>query len=147
LYPISYLQLMRGDYLRGYLKFADFENGAFVSDDGRRVQPKPLAMEGAFSHNLDVDANAPPGAVPIFEDGSIAALVPARRAMTWQTTDDNGNPIVRERYWLTFQPGEVRVCASCHGVNEDSQDGEGKPQNSPDALLALLRALKDAGEM
>ncbi|HEX7029673.1 MAG TPA: hypothetical protein VF254_03690, partial [Gammaproteobacteria bacterium] len=148
LYPISYLQLMRGDYLRGYLKFADFENGGFVSDNGRRVQPKPLAMGSEpFSHNLDVGPDAPVGAVPIFEDGSVAALVPARRAMTWQTTDDDGDPVVRERYWLTFQPGEVRVCTSCHGVNEGSQEGGGKPQNSPEALRALLQALKDAGEL
>jgi len=31
-------------------------------------------------------------------------------------TDGAGTPVVRERYWLTFQPGEVRVCAACHGV-------------------------------
>lgn len=146
LYPISYLQLMRSDYLRGYIKFANFdENDDFVSDGGRRVQPNPLQMTDALAHNLPVDGSAPDGAVPIFEDGSIAALVPARRAMTWQTTDDDGDPIVRERYWLTFQPGEVRVCASCHGVNEGSQDGNGKPQNSPEALRSLLIELKNAG--
>ncbi|HEX6929688.1 MAG TPA: hypothetical protein VF267_10580 [Gammaproteobacteria bacterium] len=147
LYPITYLQLMRGDYLRGYTKFARFEGGEFVSDGGRRILPNELAMTGKLANNLDTDAGAPAGAVPVAPDGSIAALVPALRAMTWQLTDDDGDPVVRERYWLTFQPGEVRVCASCHGVNDVGQDGNGKPQNSPEALRILLESLRDAGEL
>lgn len=146
LYPITYLQLMRGDYLRGYLKFADFNEETFVHDGGRRVIAKPLTMTGELSSNLDVLAGAPEGGVPIADDGSIAALVPALRAMTWQTTDNGGDPVVRERYWLTFQPGEVRVCASCHGVNDKGQDGGSKPQNSPQALQLLLESLSAEGK-
>ncbi|HEX6928354.1 MAG TPA: hypothetical protein VF267_03820 [Gammaproteobacteria bacterium] len=146
-YPITYLQLMRADYLRGYEKFRTLdEDGNVVSEGGRRVLPNPLEMTAELAHNLDVAAAAPKGAVPIQTDGSIAALVPAHRAMTWQTTDIDGDPVVRERYWLTFQPGEVRVCASCHGVNDRAQDGSGKPANKPLALQNLLEALKDAGE-
>lgn len=147
LYPITYLQMMRGDYLRGYLKFADLDAGNFIADGGRRILPTPLQMNGKLAHNLDVAGPAPVGAVPVAEDGSIAALVPAHRAMTWQTTDNDGDPVVRERYWLTFQPGEVRVCASCHGVNDKGQDGNGKPQNSPLALQRLLEQLKANGEL
>ncbi len=44
-------------------------------------------------------------------------MIPARRAMSWHLTDPAGVPQVRERYWLTFQPGEIRVCASCHGLS------------------------------
>jgi hypothetical protein len=80
--------------------------------------------------------------VDVAKDGSVAALVPARRAMTWQTTNGSGTPVVRERYWLTFQPGEVRVCNSCHGVNTKDQLGRAAPQNSPEALRVLLRAWK-----
>jgi len=51
-------------------------------------------------------------------------------------------PVVRERYWLTFQPGEVRVCGSCHGVNKTSQTGATEPQNPPEGLRQLLRQWK-----
>jgi hypothetical protein len=50
--------------------------------------------------------------------------------------------VVRERYWLTFQAGEVRVCSSCHGVNTRDQLGNSAPQHSPEALRALLRFWK-----
>jgi hypothetical protein len=76
--------------------------------------------------------------VAIAADGSIAAFVPARRALSWQLTDANGVPVVRERYWLTMQPGEVRVCGSCHGVNTHDQAGEAPPTNPPLALRQLL---------
>ena len=62
--------------------------------------------------------------------------------MSWQLTDSAGAPVVRERYWLTFQPGEVRVCAACHGVNSHDQLGEAAPQNAPEALRTLLRTWK-----
>jgi hypothetical protein len=79
-----------------------------------------------------------PGAVNLEADGSMAAFVPAGRAMSWQLTDPTGVPVVRERYWLTFQPGEMRVCTSCHGLNELDQAGNTAPQNPPEALRTLL---------
>lgn len=82
------------------------------------------------------------GSAAIAADGSVAALVPARRALSWQTVDPNNTPVVRERYWLTFQPGEVRVCASCHGVNTRDQLGQPAPTHSPEALRTLLRLWK-----
>src|SRR5690606_15389886 len=116
------------------------EGGTF-KDNGRRVLAKELERDGELDRNLPVGGSALPGSVPIFPDGSIAALVPARRAMTWQLTDADGDPVVRERYWLTFQPGEVRVCASCHGINDTGQDGNPKPTDSPAALKALIEKL------
>ena len=85
---------------------------------------------------------APAGSVLLGPDGSMAALVPAHRAMTWQLTAPNHAPVVRERYWLTFQPGEIRVCASCHGLNSQDQAGQAAPNNSPEALRTLLRFWK-----
>ena len=82
------------------------------------------------------------GTVQVAADGSVAALVPANRALSWQTTDPAGTPVVRERYWLTFQAGEVRVCNSCHGVNTKDQIGQPVSQQAPEALRALLRAWK-----
>ncbi len=64
--------------------------------------------------------------------------MPARRALTWQLTGGAGQGVVRERYWLTFQPGEIRVCASCHGLNSKDQLNGGVPQNKPEALRQLL---------
>jgi hypothetical protein len=72
----------------------------------------------------------------------MAAFVPARRALTWQLTDPNGSPVVRERFWLTFQPGEIRTCTSCHGLNTRDQAGHAVPTNPPEALRRLLKAWK-----
>jgi hypothetical protein len=82
------------------------------------------------------------GSVQIGLDGSIAAVVPARRALTWQLTDANHTGVVRERYWITFQPGEVRVCGSCHGANTKTQVNQAAPVNTPAALTGLLQYWK-----
>ena len=68
--------------------------------------------------------------------------MPARRALTWQTTDRAGTPIVRERNWITFQAGEMRTCASCHGTNTANQAGLAAPSNKPQALRELLKYWK-----
>jgi hypothetical protein len=82
------------------------------------------------------------GSVLIGLDGSMASLVPARRAMAWHLTDPAGVPVVRERYWLSFQPGEIRTCASCHGLNSKDQANAPKPTNPPEALRDFLRFWK-----
>ncbi len=87
-------------------------------------------------------AGSPASSVTLGADGSMAAFVPARRAMTWQLTNPTGGSVVRERFWLTFQPGEIRVCASCHGVNDKDQAGNPPPTNQPQALLSLLQRWK-----
>ena len=68
----------------------------------------------------------------------MAALVPAERALTWHLTNAAATPVVRERYWLTFQPGEIRVCTSCHGINTLDQAGNPAPTHPPSALAKLL---------
>jgi hypothetical protein len=80
--------------------------------------------------------------VTIAPDGSMAALVPARRALSWQLTDPNGAGVVRERNWVSFQAGEIRVCASCHGINTASHTGATSPTNTPQALAQLLAEWK-----
>jgi hypothetical protein len=116
-FDVAHLELFRGEQVRGL-------GGTKSPRAGRRV----LARADST--------------VQVASDGSIAALVPARRAMSWQLTDPAGTPVVRERYWLTFQPGEVRVCAACHGVNSRDQLGATTPANAPEALRGLLRAWK-----
>ncbi|MFM2348293.1 MAG: hypothetical protein RL654_3046, partial [Pseudomonadota bacterium] len=125
-YDIAHYQILQADSVRGY-----------TSRSGRRpiAQPIPATVTGKNVPNT----SGPSGSVKIAADGSTAAFVPANRAVTWQTTDTVGTPVVRERVWITFQPGEVRVCASCHGVNKVDQAGLAAPVNKPEALRALVR--------
>ena len=80
----------------------------------------------------------PQATVRVAADGSVAAFVPARRALSWQLLDPDGTPVVRERNWLSFQPGEIRVCTSCHGMSQFDQAGQLPPTNPPLALRDLL---------
>lgn len=128
-YDIAHMQIFQGDQIRGY------------KWQGRRVLAQPLHEPKAIASN-PANPNGPVGSVKIAPDGSTAAFVPARQALTWQTTDGSGNAVVRERIWVTFQPGEVRVCASCHGTNSRNQAGAAAPANKPDALRALLQNWK-----
>lgn len=132
-YPVEYLQLFQADLLRGL-------GGPASPRPGRRVLGQPMRDGG--HHPPPSDGAAPAGAVEVALDGSVAALVPAHRALSWQLTDDAGTPSVRERYWLTFQPGEIRVCADCHGVNTADQAGDPPAANAPQALAALLEHWK-----
>ena len=68
----------------------------------------------------------------------MAVFVPITRAMSWQTIDQNATAIVRERNWLSFQPGEIRSCPACHGINTEDQAGNPAPTNNPQALASLL---------
>ena len=101
---------------------------------------------GALQLMAPPTAGTPPGSVAIALDGSAAAIVPARRAMAWQTTAADGTAVVRERYWISAQPGEVRACDGCHGVNDLNQAGLPPAQNVPQALRDLLAYWRDHHE-
>src|SRR5204863_5823228 len=123
--------------LRGY----GLVNGNVTPRPGRRVLPHPL--DDTSAHNPP-DPQGPPGSVLIGVDGSLAAFVPAHRATTWQLVDSAGVPVVRERFWVTMQPGEIRVCASCHGSNgEAAVPKQIIPQNEPEAFRTLLQYWKN----
>ena len=129
-YEVAYLQLFQADMLRGIGGVAD-------PRPGRRVLARHVHDPATVAAN-PADPDAPGASVTVSADGSAAAFVPTRRALSWQLTDEAGSGVVRERYWLTFQPGEIRVCGSCHGVNRRDQAGNPAPQNPPQALLELL---------
>ncbi|MES2297417.1 MAG: hypothetical protein V4582_10260 [Pseudomonadota bacterium] len=133
-YDIAQFQIFAAEQLRAY-----------PGRPGRRVLARPLggARSGAGHETAagapnPASAGVPPGSVKIAADGSTAAFVPARRALTWQSLDPAGVPIVRERSWITLQPGEIRTCPSCHGLNSVDQAGRGVPANKPQALRELL---------
>jgi hypothetical protein len=134
IYDIAWLQLFQADQLRGL----NYGHPA-EPHEGRRVIAQYLhdpAVDNPWS------SASPIASVQIGPDGSTAAIVPARRAMSWQLTDTNGTGIVRERYWLSFAPGEIRSCTSCHGINVQTQAGQPTPTNTPLALISLLNYWK-----
>ena len=132
IYEISFMQIFQGDQLRGYTG----GYGATTPRPGRRILAAPMHDPAAIFVNPPAGSSSEWVALGL--DGSMAAFVPAGRALTWQLLGPNDEEVVRERYWLTFQPGEIRVCASCHGLNLDDQAGNSIPQNPPDALYDLL---------
>lgn len=136
LWDVSHMQLFQADLLRS-LTF-----GGIYPALGRRALAWPL-------HDAPIppSVGAPPGAVEIAADGSVAALVPAQRGMTWQLTAPGGDPVVRERYWITVQPGEIRTCHGCHGVNDVDQAGDPADQTPPQALANLVNWLQSVGEL
>ena len=135
IYDIDHIQFFQGDQLRAMRQ----SDGGIA--EGRRVIGQVMHEKNALDQNPNLPGS-PPGSVKIAEDGSIAAFVPTRRALSWQTTDPQHTPVVRERNWLNFQPGEIRTCPACHGVNDKTQSGATKPTNPPLALAKLLRFWK-----
>jgi hypothetical protein len=135
IYDIAYIQFLQADQLRGVTY------GTTNPVPGRRVLAMPMHDFAATNFNVPV-TNGLVGATRLGFDGSQATFVPARRAMTHQTTDTNGNHVVRERYWITYQPGEIRTCAVCHGLNVKDQANRDVPTNAPAALRDLLRSWK-----
>lgn len=136
-YDITHLQFLQADYLRGY---SNGWNG--LVQPGRRVLATPMHAATGFNYPSS-KAGAPAGGTELMSDGSQATFIPANRAVTWQLTGtNNNNSVVKERYWLSFRPGEVRTCANCHGINAVDQVGRPSPTNAPLALHRLLQVWK-----
>ncbi len=133
IYDVRHIQFFQADQLRG-LTFA-----TATPVPGRRVLATPLHDAVGFNPQNN---SGPTGSSRLGDDGSQATFLPARRALTHQLTDTNGSAVVRERYWITYQPGEIRTCTSCHGINTTDQAGQAKPANKPQALRELLRYWK-----
>jgi len=131
LYDIAHMQFLQGDQIRG-------SGGVNSPDAGQRVIAQYLHDNQAMANNIPF-AQAPTGSTEIYADGSVAAFVPAQRAMAWQSLDPSGTPVVRERYWITFQPGEIRSCGGCHGVNNLDQSGALPSAIKAEAFRALLQ--------
>jgi len=128
IYTVKDMQILQGDQVRGYTK--QFQQG-------RRVLAQPMTSGFVASNPGGVL-----GGAKIEADGSAAAFVPAGRALSWQLTDEQGQGVVRERYWVSFKAGEIRQCSSCHGLSSKDHFGNGEPQNVPLALRTLLKTWK-----
>lgn len=137
IYDVTHLQLFQADQLRG-LRYS-----SETPRPGRRVLAQELHDPAAVMANQQyANSSAAGERVVVAADGSVAAFVPAQRALAWQLTDAEGTGIVRERNWITFQPGEIRVCAACHGLSDKDQAGQSTPINEPQALRTLLETWK-----
>jgi hypothetical protein len=134
-YDITHLTFLQADFLRGYT------NGPTGPQPGRRALATPMHANTNFNY-LSTQSNAPLGGTEILIDGSQATFVPANRAVTWHLTGKTNESVVKERYWLSFKPGEVRTCANCHGINAVDQIGRPSPTNEPLALHQLLKLWK-----
>ena len=138
IYDIAHLQLYQADQIRGMT----MRNPSPVP--GRRVLPQFMHDSNAVHANPNI-ASEQAFTTKIASDGSFAAFVPARRAITWALIDTNFESVVRERYWVTAQPGEIRVCASCHGTNDEALVNlDPAPQNKPEALRSILQYWKSS---
>jgi hypothetical protein len=134
IYDIAHVQLYQADQIRG------LTDGGTSPIPGRRMLPQ-LMHDTAFTFNNP--QSVVQHSVLIESDGSFAAFVPPRRAITWSLIDSDLNAVVRERYWVTTQPGEIRVCASCHGTNDEALvNVDPAPQNKSQALRLLLQYWK-----
>jgi len=149
IYDVTHLQLFSAKYLRGHDWGYFPGKPGFVPTAGRRVIPRPVNL--SLLNNPISRLGQAPGSIQIDSDGSVAAFVPAGRALSWQLIDaaTPGNPqlgtdaVVRERYWVTYGRAEIRVCPACHGVNQQDQAGNlGEPTNPPEALKTLLKIWK-----
>ncbi|XDD49455.1 hypothetical protein AB3N59_13735 [Leptospira sp. WS92.C1] len=131
---------------------AEMRRGA-EGRNGRRVLPTKLSgLTNVTLRNSLINENGNIAGSPlltengfrIFNDGSVVGIVPADRAVSWESLGpvvQGSHPIVKEQVWVSFRPGEIRVCASCHGVNEKDQTGAvGSPTNTPQALVEYLQA-------
>ena len=130
-YDIAWQRFYQADLKRGYLV------GAASPQPGRRIVATP--MHDTTVMNVQT-AGAPAGSVRIGDDGSVAAIVPAGKAMSWEMLNNDAAKTsqVKERFWVTFQPGEIRTCTNCHGINTADQAGAVAPNNMPAALADLL---------
>lgn len=129
-YAIQHFQILQAEQVRAY-----------ADRPGRRNLAQSINNFSQFNPDNTLKPSLP-SSVVIAKDGSTAAFVPAARALTWQTTDPQGTPIVRERNWVSFKAGEIRVCASCHGVNHRDQSNFPASMNPPEALRGLLQHWK-----
>jgi hypothetical protein len=136
IYDIAQMQFFEADQVRGF--------GTPASPlPGRRTMTRYLNDAQALRFNPP--GTVTPGSQAIAADGSVALFVPARRALTWQSLSPDAatvlapdTAVVRERYWIETQPGEIRACDGCHGVNATNQAGLPPATNTPQALIDLL---------
>jgi len=62
----------------------------------------------------EFDGHSRYGEVPIYQDGSFAAVVPANVPVHMQVLDKFAMSMASEPVWISGRPGEQRFCGGCH---------------------------------
>jgi HEAT repeat protein len=95
----------------------------------------PLTVRSSHSHIVHVGHETVElGTVPLAEDGSFFAEVPADTPLALQAVDAEGRSELNEMSWIYVRPGERRSCVGCHQPRE----------TAPPASLSPAQALATA---
>lgn len=79
------------------------------------------------------------GTVPVAEDGSFFAEIPADRPVALQAVDGEGRAVINELSWIYARPGEMRSCIGCHAPVDSA------PGRTP-GIAVRSRPLKLTGQ-
>ncbi len=88
---------------------------------------EPLTIGGSFTMAEIL------GTVPVEEDGSAYAEIPALQSVFFVALDDNDMAVKRMHSFMTLQPGETMACVGCH------EERTAAPHSSFGLLTALRR--------
>ena len=100
-----------------------------ATDIGRKHGPSTISDLAAWDVKIVL------GEAPVYEDGSAAFEVPARRPVYFQAVDANGHVAQTMRSWSTLMPGEVFGCIGCHENKNEAVANKG-------ATMALKSGVK-----
>jgi len=78
------------------------------------------------------------GTVPLADDGSFFAEVPADRLLHMQVLDADRQVIGNQLIWMYVRPGETRGCIGCHEQPNTAQSTDHYPLAATTAPVRLL---------
>ena len=115
-----------------------------IECDGSSAVFVPTRRALAWQSTDGVTTRGAPAAVPKLLEGSKTGaqdgtIANNNNGSSTYPASNNHYPLIRERVWVTAQPGEIRSCPGCHGSNDTNQGGIFTPTNyEPIALKKLL---------
>ncbi|MCB0333899.1 MAG: hypothetical protein KDD55_10405, partial [Bdellovibrionales bacterium] len=84
-YEVAFMGFLQGDLIRRY---SNLHGGV-----------RPIAQRVQTLLGPSVSSATVLGSTPISADGSVAVIVPAGKALTWELLSPSGQSVVKERYW------------------------------------------------
>jgi hypothetical protein len=115
-----------------------------IECDGSSAVFVPTRRALAWQSTDDATGRGAPPAVPKLLEGSKTGqqdgtIANKNNGSSVYPASNDHFPLIRERVWVTAQPGEIRSCPGCHGSNDTNQAGIFTPTNyQPLALKKLL---------
>ena len=90
---------------------------------------EPITIDGSFTLSEIL------GTIPVAEDGSVFAELPALQSLFFVALDKNDIAVKRMHSFMTLQPGETMACIGCH---------EERIEAPPNVGAAILQATRRA---